>query len=412
MQHRFTGLWRHADFMRLWVGQSISAFGSMVGTTAMSFTAILFLQATPFQMGVLNTMNLVPALLASLFAGAWVDRLPRRPLMIAVDLGRAAVLASIPIAALAGRLHITQVYAVALVISILTILFELAYQTYLPGLVGKDQVVEGNSKLSASSAAAEFGGFSLGGWLVQLLTAPLAILIDAVSFVVSAVSLGLVRAREPEIPPQEHPDLRREIAAGLRTVLRDPLLAASGRVILVNSLANGIYGTLVVLYMARDIGFNPGILGMIWAVGGVSSFTAAALTPRLTRRLGLSHAMLAGLLVFSLLSFLVPIAHGPTWISAILLIVPQLSDGFYVLYEINLVSLRQRITAESILGRVNATLRFLSLAGMLAGALLGGLLGNALGARPALLLGSLGFLLSAVLLWLSPLSSIKEPAEI
>ncbi len=167
----------------------------MIGGTAMSFTALLFLQATPFQMALLSSMQLVPGFLAGLFAGAWVDRVRRRPMMIAVDISRAVIFGTIPLAALMGILHIEQLYLVALAVGILTIIFELAYQAYLPSLVGKQHVVEGNSKLSASAAVAEFGGFNLGGWLVHIFTAPFAILIDAVSFLASALSLHLIRAR-------------------------------------------------------------------------------------------------------------------------------------------------------------------------------------------------------------------------
>ena len=172
MPLKLTGLWQHDDFLRLWSGQTISVFGSMIGGTALDFTAILVLGATPVQLGVLNAMRLAPGLLAGLFAGAWVDRLHRRPLLIGADVGRALVLASLPLAALLGALHIAQVYVVALLVSILSVFFDVAYQAYLPALVGKHELVEGNSKLSASAAVAEFGGFSVAGALVQALTAP------------------------------------------------------------------------------------------------------------------------------------------------------------------------------------------------------------------------------------------------
>ena len=379
----------------------------MVGGTAMSFTAILVLGATPIQLGVLNIMGLLPAFLIGLLAGAWVDRLRRRPLLIGADLGRALALATIPLAAVLGLLHIGQVYLVALVVSMLTIFFDVAYQSYLPGLVGKESLMEGNSKLSASAAVAEFGGFSIGGWLVQIFTAPFAILIDAVSFVVSAISVWLIRAREPILTPQEHPNMRREIADGLKTVIHQPLLRASAVAVLLRGLAGGIYGALVVLYMSRGLGFNPGILGMIWAVGGVSSFLGAAFAPRISRRLGSGPAMVIGMGVFGLSSFFIPLASGATLLSAAFLIAAQLGDGFYILYEINLVSLRQSIASEHILGRVNATMQFINLGAILVGSLLGGLLGEAVGVRPVLFIGASGTLLAAVALALSPIRKLK-----
>jgi MFS family permease len=172
-------------------------------------------------------MQLVPGFLVGLFAGAWVDRVRRKPMMIAVDISRAFILATIPLAALMGILHIEQLYVVALVVGILTMIFELSYQAYLPSLVGKQHVVEGNSKLAASAAVSEFGGFTLGGWLVHMFTAPFAILIDAISFLVSAVSLHLIRAHEIIEPSQESPNMLREIREGLGVVYQQSLMAGA-----------------------------------------------------------------------------------------------------------------------------------------------------------------------------------------
>jgi len=376
----------------------------------MSFTAILFLHATPLQMGLLSAMGLLPGFLTGLIAGAWVDRLRRRPLLIAADLCRALALVSIPLAAVAGVLRIEQVYIVGLVVSILSITFDVAYQSYLPSLVGPEHVIEGNSKLSASAAVAEFGGFSLGGWLVQLFTAPLAILIDAGSFVVSAVTLKMIRT--PELKPVlvAHPNMRHEIGEGLRTVWQNPLLRASAISVLVRDISGGIYGALVVLYMSQGLGFNPGVLGMIWAVGGVSSFLGAALAPHLTRWLRPGLIMAGGLAVFGLSQLLVPLANGATLLSVAFLVGQQMGDGFYVLYEINLVSLRQSITSEYMLGRVNATLQFVAMGATLAGSLLGGWLGDVVGVRPMLALAGCGTILSAAVLALSPVRGVKEIA--
>ncbi len=397
------GLWQHPDFMRLWAGQTISVFGSMIGGTAMDFTAILFLRATPFQMGVLKAMQMLPAFLMGLAAGAWVDRLRRRPLMIGVDLGRALILATIPAAALLSLLRIEQIFLVAFIVSILTIFFDVAYQSYLPSLVGQKDLLEGNSKLSASAAVAEFGGFTLAGWLVQLLTAPFAILIDALSFLVSAASLGWIRAREPAAVQPEQSGIWREIRDGWREILHQPLLRASAIGITIHELAGGIFGALVVLYMNRGLGFSPGVLGMIWAVGGISSFLGAALAPRLTRRFGFGPAMILGLGLAGVSQFLIPLASGATWISALLLIGQQLGDAFFTLYEINTVSLRQGLASERALGRVNATMRVLGLGALLAGSVAGGWLGGAAGVRLALFLASGGTILAALFLLASPM---------
>jgi MFS family permease len=213
MRIHLTGLWRNPDFLKLWTGQTVSVFGSLITWTALQFTAIIALDATPFQVAVLTAAGPVAGILAGLVTGVWVDRLPRRPLMIAADLLRAILLAGIPLAALAGVLRIEQLYAVAFLTGVLTIIFDVAYQSYLPTLISRDDLLEGNSKLTASASAAEVGAFGISGWLVQLLTAPFAVLIDAASFVVSAVCLLLIRTAV-RCPPSEHPRRDRRGCAG------------------------------------------------------------------------------------------------------------------------------------------------------------------------------------------------------
>ncbi len=408
MRSKFSGLWKHPDFLRLWSGQTISAFGSIAGGTAMSFTAILFLKATPLELGILHAMQLVPAILAGLIAGAWVDRLRRRPILIWVDIARAVLLATIPLAALAGRLHIVQLYVITFLVSILSITFDIAYQSYLPSLVGPEHILEGNSKLTASAAVAEFGGFSLGGWMVQVFTAPLAVLVDALSFIVSAVTLGWIQARETQAPAGEEANLREEIVAGLRAVWRHPILRSSATAILLHDLGSGAIGTLIALFSSQVLGLSPGVIGLIWAVGGVSSFLGAALTPRLTRAAGVGLAISGGLALFGFSQMLIPLASGAALFSIACLVGQQLGDGFFLLYDINLVSLRQSLIPTQLLGRVNATLRFANLLATLAGTLLGGWLGGVIGMRPVLAAAAGCTLLGALVLGFSPIHKIKK----
>jgi MFS family permease len=190
---RFTGLWRHREFQKLWAGQTISLFGSRIGGFALTFVAILTLHASPIQVALLNAAQYGPGLVVGLFAGVWVDRLRRRPVMIVVDIGRAAILAVIPLAAALGHLTIALLFAVALCVSVLTVFFDVAYRSYLPSLVRRDQLLEGNSKLTASASVTEFGGWSIAGFVVQALSAPGTVLVDTVSFLVSAASLAAIR---------------------------------------------------------------------------------------------------------------------------------------------------------------------------------------------------------------------------
>jgi MFS family permease len=408
LRRRFTGLWHHADFMRLWTGQTLSIFGSLIGATAMSFTAILVLNATPFQLGLLTAARLVPGFLTGLVAGAWVDRLRRRPILIVADIWRAALLATIPLTAVFGFLRIEQLYIVTFLTSILTIFFDVAYQSYLPSLINRAELVEGNSKLSASASVAEVSGFGLAGWLVQLFTAPITILIDAISFVVSAVSVWLIRAPEQAAAHDAQPNMRREIAEGLRAVLDHPLLRATAACSLSQEFFGGMYGTLVVLYMVRDLGFAPGILGTIWAMGGISALIGAVVTAPVNRRFGIGPAMIVGLLVTGIAMFFIPLAQGATLTAALLLIMQQLwGDGAATIYQINQVSLRQAITPERLLGRVNASAHFLGLGGTLVGSLLGGVLGEMIGVRMTLFIGAFGMLLSTLWLLLSPVRALR-----
>ena len=404
---RLTGLWRHADFLRLWIGQTISRFGSLVGISAVAFTAILVLKATPFQLGLLSAARLAPGFLTGLAAGAWADRLRRRPILIAADIGRALLLATIPATASVGLLRIEQLYIVTLLVSVLNVFFDVAYESYLPSLVTSAELVEGNSKLAATSSVAEFGGFAISGWLVQLFTAPIAILVDAISFVVSAISLWLIRTPEPQPARAEHPNMRREIAEGLSEVMHHPLLRALGACTLSKEFFGGIYGALVMLYMVRDLGFAPAILGCIWALGGVSSLLGAAATKPATTRFGMGATMITGLMIFSITLFFVPLARGATLIAAVLLILQQiLGDGPATAYEITHVTLRQTIAPERLLGRVNASVVFLALGSTLTGSLLGGLLGETIGVRPTLFLAASGSLLSTLWLVFSPLRTL------
>ena len=408
----FTGLWRHRDFMKLWTGQTVSMFGSMIGGPAMSFTAILVLHATPAQLATLFAANIVPGLIGGLVAGAWVDRLPRRPIMIAVDVGRALVLATVPIAAYVGELHIQQLYLVAFAVSLLTVFFDVAYQAYLPSLLSAEQLLEGNSKLAASSAAAETGGFAITGVLVGLFTAPITVLIDAVSFLLSAFSLRSIRTVETIAARSANESVLREVIDGLKEVMRNPLLRALALCAVTMDVAGGIYGTLVVAYMSRDLGFSPAVLTPIWAVGGITSLIAALYVTRITRHLGVGRAMIIGVLLWGVAMLFVPAASGATFVAALLLIAQQfVGDGAATLFLINQTTLRQSLSPEHMLGRVGATLHFTKLVASLAGAVIAGVLGELIGVRATLVLGGVGTMLSAMWLALSPIRNVQATLQ-
>ena len=411
---RPTGLWTHPDFVRLWGAATVSTFGSLVTRTALPFAAILTLDASAFDLALLAVAELVPGFAGGLVAGAWVDRLPRRPILIGADLGRAVLLATIPTAALLGVLTLGHLLVVAALGSVLTVAFDVAYLSYLPSLVRREELIEGNSKLTAAGAVAEAAAFGSGGWLVQWLTAPVAILLDAASFLWSAALVGRIRAPEPPSAPAiAAPDLRREIADGLRATWADPTLRSLAGANVLLALGYRITGTVFLLFVNRELGFGPGVLGVIFAVGGATSLLGAVAVGRVTTVLGVGPAMVLGLALTAVGQGMIVPATGATLTVVALLVAQQLvADPAATVYDVVQTSVRQAVTPERLLGRVNASLRVLETGAMLLGALAGGLLGDRIGLRPTLALGAGTILLAAVWLALSPVLRLRAtPGE-
>lgn len=394
-------LWRNADFLKLWSAQTVSVIGSLLG--ALQFTAILVLDAGPAHLSLLTAAGTLPALLMGFPIGTWVDRLNRRSILIGADLVRMALLGSIPVAWAVGVLTMEQLYAVAFSHGLATMFFDVAYRSYLPALVDSKDLVLANSRLSATSSVAEVGAFSLGGWIAQLFSAIVVTVLDSVTFLVSALLLSRIRRHEgPSEPRNRTSAMRQEIVAGLRVVARNRILRAIAVSKGAMGLGGGVIGTLIILYGIDILGFEPGVLGTISAVGGVSSIVGALNVHRLARRYGVGRTLVAGFLVYGLSGFLIPLARGPLWAAGALLTSAQLFDFSLVAYEVNEVSLRQSVTPRRMLGRVNASLEVTTLGFHLVGALLAGVLAQALGMRWALFVGSWFMVSGGVWLLLSP----------
>lgn len=395
-QSRRRGLWRHGDFLKLWSGQTISLGGSLIGRFALPFVAITTLHATPFQVAAIGAAGVAPGLLLGLPAGVWVDRLPRRPLLIAADLGRSLVLASVPLAWALGRLGVAQLLVVAALTGALNLLFEVAYRAYLPGLIGRDELVDGNSKLAATDSVAEVAGFGVAGVLVQALGAPLAVLFDAASFVVSTIALALIRTPEVATPadPDAPPDARRELAEGVRLLRREPTLRAIALAVAADLFFIHIFVAGLTLFLTRELGLGPAIQGATFAIGGISAFAGATLARRVVRRWGLGRALLGSFLVYRVGTFAIPLAAGPTPLVVGLIGGAQLLDAAATIQQISQTSLIQAVTPDRLLGRFYASLRTIEQVGMLLGLLLGGLLAERVGLRATLLLGIAGSLLT------------------
>ncbi len=405
-----SSLWRDGDFLKLWAGQTVSQFGSQITVLALPLTAALTLHAGAANMGFLAAASTAPFLIFGLFAGVWVDRLRRRPILIIADIARFALLACIPILALLDALALVDLYIIAFLVGILTVFFEVAYQSFLPAVVGRAQLVDGNGKLETTRSAAQIAGPGAAGALVQLVTAPVAIAVDALSFLVSVLFLSLVRT--PEQPPARFGARRRvwaEINEGLRAVLDDPILRATmGSAGTVNMFGSLLFAVFV-LYALR-LGIGAGLLGVTFGVGNLGYLGGAFLTRPITRRFGVGPTISAGLLILTFCGLLVPLAGGPLVVSVSCLMVAQFARGFGgTLFNINNVSLRQAITPDYLLGRVNATSRFVSTGALTIGSLAGGTLGAVFGLRPTLVIGAVGGLFSVVWVLCSLVRTLREP---
>jgi Na+/melibiose symporter-like transporter len=401
-------LWGDREFVKLWTGQAISQVGSRITRTALPFAAVLVLGAGPFEMGVLSGAAAAAVLLFGLFAGAWADRVRRRPILIAADLGRAAVLATVPIAALRHSLTMTQLYFVAGISGVLTVLFDASYQAYVPSLIGRERLVAANAKLALSESIAEVSGPGIAGFLVTALTAPIAIAFDAVSFVISAFSIALVRRPEP--PPAERADthILSEIAEGLRTTWHNPYLRAMALRSSTAALFMGFFASLYPLFTVKTLGLSPSVIGVVVASGGGFAVIGAWLSERLVRRIGFGAAFIGAVAFTNLTSFLHPMAHGSVALCCVFLIAGQVGDFAFPTLSVTETSLRQAVTPPERLARVNSAMNLMFNGVIPAGAFLGGALAAVIGVRASMFVGAGGYLLSTMWLVFSPVRHLRE----
>lgn len=399
---RAKGLLRDPDFLKLWTGQAISQVGSSITSIGLPLVAVLVLHASPLEMGMLGGASAASVLLFGLFAGAWVDRLRRRPILIAADLGRAVVVGSVPVAAVLHRLTMTHLCVVAAAGAMLSVLFDISYEAYLPSLVESDELVAGNSKLALTQSFAELAGPGLTGILVQVMTAPIAILFDAISYVCSAGSVWMIG--KPERPPVRHaePDMGREIREGLRASWRDPVLRALGARAACSAFFLGFGGSLYFLFAVRELGLSAAMVGVIISVGGAFNLAGAWIAERVTLRFGVGRSLIGSSLLTGVAALLVPLAHGP-----VMLTLAQLGDLGWPVYNITELTLRQKIVPGHLLGRVNSAMHLLFRGILPLGALAGGALAQAIGVRSAVAVGAVGFLLSSATLLRIPMRRLR-----
>lgn len=409
---RVSSLWRHPEFLKFWAGQTVSQAGSQISALAIPLTAVLLLNARPAEMGLLGAAQFAPALLFGLVIGAWVDRAPRRPVLIAADIGRALLLAAIPVAVGAGVLRVEYLIVIAFLVGTLTVLFDVAYQSFLPSLIERDQLVEGNSKLELGSSAAQVAGPSLAGLIIQAISAPFAVVLDALSFLASAAFVLRIRVSEPPpAPTGASRTIWRDIAEGVHAVGANPylraMLVSGGIVNLCGSLVTAVY----ILYVTRELGLSAAALGLVLSAVGVGTLVGPVAARPINDRIGVGPALVCALVFVVLARLCAPLAGlSPGAAVPVLILGQALAGGAFVLLNVSSVSLRQAITLRHMQGRVSATARVVMAGGRPIGALLGGVLAEAIGLQSTLVVGALGTALGLVALFASPIPLLREPS--
>lgn len=409
---RKSGLWSHADFMRLWGAQSISIFGTHITIIALPLLAVTTLDASPFQMGVLTAAASLPYLLMGLVVGVWVDQLRKRPLLIAADIGRAICLLSIPFAALIDQLSIPLLVVAAFVHGTLAMLFDVADTTYLPSLVRRDQLVEANGRLEFSTSFAQITGPALAGGLVALLTAPFALLIDSASYLGSALMLKRIKHEEEKPPSRAHESMKVQISDGIRTILESTILRAIVATTTIASFAGEAFMAVYVFFLAEDLGLGAGRIGFIFAMGGVGALLGAWTSGPMSRRVGAGNTMIVGQVMFGVTGMIIPAALLiPDHAFALIVACEFLQWGFWVMYQVISASMRQAYTPLPALGRVQASSLLAIRGSMPIGALIGGTIATVIGAAWTLVIAEIGMLLAVIPLLIAPVRAIRTLAE-
>ncbi|MFC5287730.1 MFS transporter [Actinokineospora guangxiensis] len=397
----------HTDFKRLWVGDTIAQLGTNVGTIVLPLLAVGLLNASAFEMGLLTAAEYAAFLLIGLPAGAWVDRMRRRPMMIRMDLARAALLITVPVAWWLDALTFGHLVVVALLVGACTVFFDVGYQSYLPSLVGRELLVEGNAKLQASHSVAFTAGPALGGGLAQLIGAASALVTTGVGYLASAFFLSRISAAEPEPPRPATRDLRVEVMEGLRFVLGNRYLRSIVGCTATWNLFNGVNAAVMVLFLVNDIGLNEGSVGLVVGLAGVGGILGALLAGRIGRLLGQARTIWVAAVVSAPFGLLFPLAEpGPMLVVAVAGFLVVQAMG--VVYNVAQVSFRQTICPDRLLGRMNASVRFIVWGTLPLGGLLGGVLGEWVGVRETVWVAVIGWAAAALWVVLSPLRALRD----
>lgn len=397
----------HADFRRLWIGDGLGRLGGSVALLALPVLAATVLEASTWQVTLLSTFAGLPLLVIGLPVGAWADRMRRRPVLVVANLGRAAALAWVPVAAVLGLLTVEQLYIVELLVGVGTVFFDVSQGAYLPALVGRSRLVEANGRLAANHTVAHSAGPSVGGQVVQWLGAPLAVAGAALGFLWSAVWIASIRAPEPPPRTDESRHLTREIRDGLRFVLNQPFIRATTVHATTAVLFLATRYAVEVLFLLRTVGLSPSGIGVLMTISGLGAVAGAATASRIAHLVGRTRTVLLCGLTMGLASLLIPLTGRGAGLVCYALGAGAVSLSITV-HNVTGVSLRQHLCPDALLGRMNATSRFLAWATLPLGGLLGGALGTAFGLRGTMWLAAVGVLLSSLWLVLSPACRARD----
>src|SRR5215470_4422440 len=392
----FHGLWRNPEFVKLWGSLTITAFGAQVTNLALPLTAAVLLHATPWQMGVLVALETLPFALVSLHAGVLIDRVRKLPIVIATDVGRGVALLAIPVAAFTNSLSIEILYAVGFFCGVQNVVGGAAYQVLLAQMAGRERLVEANAKVALGETSSALVGPGLAGGLIQLVTAPFAIIVDAVTFFVSALMLRRIHIPHDVVHPGPRPSVTTEIHEGLKLVWNNRTLLALAWLAGLWQILHHMQIAVLILFATRELGLSAGAIGLTYVFGGLGCVVASAFAERLSARLGVGPVIVHGLALTALGWQMFGLISGPVWLATLALGCAMLMFDFgAVLYGINYLALRQAITPDRLLGRMTATMRFLTVAAAPLGSLAGGSLATLIGLRSTLLvIGVLGLALA------------------
>jgi MFS family permease len=408
---RIGGLLRHHDFRRLCAADALSKVGTGISNLAVPLLAVMALHASTLEVSMLKTLQTVAYLLIGLQVGAWCDRMRCRPVLVFADLGRAITLGSIAIAATFGVVTIWQLYIAVFVTGILTVFFDVAHESYLPRLVQRDDLIEGNAKLRASISISTLTAPSLAGYLVQRFSAPIAILVDALSYLWSAIWLRTIRHRDAD--PQEcaERNLRGEILEGTRLVFGNPILRAIGLNNAMMALCQAAHMAIVVVFLIREVHLPPSTIGLLESLSSVGALVGAALARRLATKVGAGRVLWIAALINGLAFLCYPLTNLGWWL-AFYAVAGFITNACLVVVIVVQVTIQQTLCPDHLLGRMNATMNFLYWGAAPVGSLLAGVVAESIGLRPTLWLAAVGMLFAAGWLIASPLPTMRHlPAE-